>query len=185
MRLSRKKIILIAIVVVVCVVTLVSLAVERRRSSPDFIQEYTDIDTGEVVSTAPNRDPESLGSDADLLVLGLPQLQANGITTQQAVLVRHSLEDYKVKNKISANTIKILNPQLNIGSKVIRATLKYSESERTDSIHIALDGNYALTVTIYRGTSDSRLYTSERLDSRITTDSENYSGDGVPPELQP
>lgn len=157
----------------------------RERQQPEYTIEYVDSDTGETVSTQPNRVPEKAGSDDQVVVLGAKSLYdigSVGLTSAQTSLFSQDLSTNAVeKLPPHDQIIKVVNPVYQSSKNILYAELIYKEKVKPLSVEIMIDSIYRFTYVLKK--DGSTIYSSKAL--VIIQDNINYGGDGVPPEEQP
>lgn len=180
---KKKLVIILAIVTSIVLVALVGLEIHKRKQ-PGYTIEYKDKDTGEIVSKQPNKSPESYDSSEKVTVLGTASLYtigAAGLANNQLPLLREDLASNGIKNLTPHDEIiKIVSPSYNSETATLEALLKYKEGVDPAKLIFSLDSIDSFTYKIVVG--DKTVYQSELL--LVTKDTENYTGDGAPPEEQ-
>lgn len=165
--------------VVVCLLAiLIGTAINRR--TPGYNEQYVDKDTGETVSNFPNTDPETAGQKSTVVVLGLSELNkfgVAGLVPGQLPLMRQDLVDNALpKLGEHDEVIKIIDVSFDTNQNQTNATLKLSE-KRLLRINITVVPAVSFTYRILDGGTE--IYKSKQIYS------DDYTGDGSPPEEQP
>ena len=181
---NKKKIIVILSVITFLTILLLVGAEINKRRQPGYTIEYKDKDTGEIVSTQPNKSPESFDSNEKVTVLGTSSLYtigAAGLANNQLPLLREDLASNAIKSLTPHNPIiKVLSPAYNSESGTLEALLKYKDGIEPAKLIFTIDSLDSFT---YKVIADDKVaYQSKSL--LVTKDNENYTGDGAPPEEQ-
>ncbi len=157
---------LIAGAILVLGIGLILLIRQQTPSPRDDSYEYTDSDTGEVVSVQPGVKPEQYGNDAnEPLLLGLSTLGdygSAGLTPDQLPVFKRDLLENGIKQIGSYDkTLKIVKLRLNPTTYLLEADLLYKEGSSPILVTFKIPNAYVFE---YNLTLDGKmLYASKRI----------------------
>ena len=160
------------------------LAILHHRNQPNYTVNYTDKDTGNVVSVQPNTTPEKYNSGDQVTVLGADSVYtigSMGLTSSQLPLLTQDLASNAVKKlPTHDDTLKIINTSYDFNSQQLSADLLYKAGVAPGHIKFTINNAYNFTYQIT--VSRKLVYRSDPL--LVISNPDDYGGDGSPPESQ-
>lgn len=173
---------MVVLLLFIGVVLLLALAFSAyQKQKPNYAEEYTDPDTGEVISTKPNVDDEAQGNNTVEDVLGVASLGnygVAGLTPTQLALFKQDLSQNALSTLGEKDEyIKVIDARYDQYTDKVVAKLKMTETNIL-SLEVSAATPTEFSYTIKDGVKV--VY-----DSGLLTTNQDYTGDGTPPEQQP
>jgi hypothetical protein len=156
-RFLNKRVLIVLGIVLLVLFAWAAFTFQQQAKTPDDESyEYTDTDTGEVISVKPGVTDETYGSNKDqVTVIGLSSLSKFGsisLNQNQLPLFRKDLEEKGIKALGTHDSIvKVVDPKLNFKTYLIEADFIYKKGVEPALLIFDIKNNYEFRYEIWVG----------------------------------